>query len=334
MKKVNINNGATGLSPRLHGGINMAEEIKAYKPKCCNKAYIHKSSAIRHEKRCYKNPENKACKMCKYFEYDSCSEVHDELPGSPVEQWDWRICTRNGEGNSINLDEYGGIKFNCEYFVCKEGVEKGESRMEFKVGDKVRGVKGLVKGYKGVVVKTNSGFNGGLILCRFKNFKGHNGNGGTNIGKDYDTSDHWYVFPYEIELIKNETIVIYRKDDKVIALDKRTGKKAEAKCHPDDEFDFKTGAKLAFERLLEEPENKEEYYNGKIIFTKGDSTFKTGHIYEVVDGKIKSPLSGKLFPLGFAFKSLEDVKKYFNGHEERQIWSSSKTLDLIEVLDD
>lgn len=47
-----------------------------------------------------------------------------------------------------------------------------------------------------------------------------------------------------------ETIVIYRKDNKVVALDKSTGKKAEAKCNPSDEFDFHVGAKLAFSRLM------------------------------------------------------------------------------------
>ena len=49
-----------------------------------------------------------------------------------------------------------------------------------------------------------------------------------------------------------ETIVIYRKDNKVVALDKSTGKKAEAKCNPVDEFDFHVGAKLAFNRLMGE----------------------------------------------------------------------------------
>lgn len=47
-----------------------------------------------------------------------------------------------------------------------------------------------------------------------------------------------------------ETIVIYRKEQEVYALDKSTGKKAVAKCSPKDEFDFRTGAKLAFKRLM------------------------------------------------------------------------------------
>ena len=35
-------------------------------------------------------------------------------------------------------------------------------------------------------------------------------------------------------------------------------------------------------------EEAPKLYNGKIIFTKGDEMFKTGHIYEVKDGRIKT----------------------------------------------
>lgn len=57
----------------------------------------------------------------------------------------------------------------------------------------------------------------------------------------------------------NETIVIYRDDNEVTALDKSTGKKAIARCNPADEFDFYTGAKLAFSRLMGEPvENQQD----------------------------------------------------------------------------
>lgn len=64
----------------------------------------------------------------------------------------------------------------------------------------------------------------------------------------------WNCAEDAIDLVKtqNETIVIYRKDNKVIALDKSTGEKAEANCNPADEFDFRTGAKLAFNRLMGE----------------------------------------------------------------------------------
>ena len=60
------------------------------------------------------------------------------------------------------------------------------------------------------------------------------------------------IFSDNLEKVGSETIVIYRNDNKVVALDKTTGKKAEAKCNPADEFDFRTGAKLAFRRLMGE----------------------------------------------------------------------------------
>lgn len=56
----------------------------------------------------------------------------------------------------------------------------------------------------------------------------------------------------KVEKVESETIVIYRNDNKVVALDKSTGEKAEANCNPADEFDFRTGAKLAFNRLMGE----------------------------------------------------------------------------------
>lgn len=64
----------------------------------------------------------------------------------------------------------------------------------------------------------------------------------------------WNCVEDALHLVKhqNETIVIYRNDNKVVALDKTTGKKAEANCNPADEFDFHVGAKLAFSRLMGE----------------------------------------------------------------------------------
>ena len=56
----------------------------------------------------------------------------------------------------------------------------------------------------------------------------------------------------------NETIVICHDGNKVTALDKSTGKKAIARCNSADEFDFYTGAKLAFSRLMGEPEENQQ----------------------------------------------------------------------------
>lgn len=62
-------------------------------------------------------------------------------------------------------------------------------------------------------------------------------------------------FPYKwdergLAPAENQTIVIYRNGNDVIAKDKSTGKSAKARCSKEDTFDFNVGAKLAFERLM------------------------------------------------------------------------------------
>lgn len=82
--------------------------------------------------------------------------------------------------------------------------------------------------------------------------------------------------------------------------------------------------------LVEEGSN---IYNGKIIFTKGDDTFKTGHIYEIKDGKIM--VGDMEYPSRFncgVLRSIEDVRKYFD-KDTTYGWSDD-TLELIEVIDD
>nr|DAX77601.1 MAG TPA: hypothetical protein [Bacteriophage sp.] len=86
------------------------------------------------------------------------------------------------------------------------------------------------------------------------------------------------IFSAALEKV-DTTIVIYRKDNKVIALDKSTGEKAEAKCNPADEFDFRTGAKLAFNRLMGEdvkPDNGVREVKRKA---------KVGEYIKIVDAK-------------------------------------------------
>lgn len=87
------------------------------------------------------------------------------------------------------------------------------------------------------------------------------------------------LFSDMLKKVGSETIVIYRKDNKVIALDKSTGEKAEANCNPADEFDFRTGAKLAFNRLMGEdvkPDNGVREVKRKA---------KVGEYIKIVDAK-------------------------------------------------
>lgn len=73
--------------------------------------------------------------------------------------------------------------------------------------------------------------------------------GSCSVGEVFTVEEKYFDL---VRKAKQETIVIYRNDNKVVALDKTTGEKAEAKCNPADEFDFRTGAKLAFNRLMGE----------------------------------------------------------------------------------
>lgn len=121
-------------------------------------------------------------------------------------------------------------------------------KSKFKVGDRVVEKKGQKKG---IVVDFSKDYEN--VLVKFGGWnEGHDGRGYTESGKTYHGKHCWYFCEEQLEIIKDETIVIYRKDNKVIALDKSTGEKAEANCNPADEFDFRTGAKLAFNRLMGE----------------------------------------------------------------------------------
>jgi hypothetical protein len=94
----------------------------------------------------------------------------------------------------------------------------------------------------------------------------------------------------------DQKIVIYRSGQSVIAKDYSTGKTAEAKCSPADEFDFHTGAKLAFTRLVDPdreakpnvPE-KPKYYTGKVVCVKAHfpHMWTPGKVYTIIDGETK-----------------------------------------------
>lgn len=204
--------------------------------------------------------------------------------------------------------------------------------MEFKAGDKVR-VKvfskrpmywnwdGRMDHLMGQVVKIDEAFGGSVLIY-------------------YEVEKRkWMIHLEDVEQVKSECIVIFRKGNQVTALDKATGEKGVARCCPEDTFDFKTGAKLAFERLMQCPNKSDEtkYYSGKIIFTKGDRYFKTGHIYNVVNGQIKRPDCNDLLPMRDGrLKDIEDVKDYFakaSNRKRKHGWTSSG-LELIEVEDD
>lgn len=122
---------------------------------------------------------------------------------------------------------------------------------KFKVGDRVRVKDKAITINRNVLGKYGTVKRIMYNCCsvEFDEFVGGNNcDGLTRDGYGWNCRENM------LDLVKhhNETIVIYRNDNKVVALDKTTGEKAEAKCNPADEFDFRTGAKLAFNRLMGE----------------------------------------------------------------------------------
>ena len=123
---------------------------------------------------------------------------------------------------------------------------------KFKKGDKVRVRQDLEVGkyynmedssIKDIVVDRMAGLRGEVVTIR-------------RAGAKYSIEESMYEWTdgmFEELEPKTKPIVIYQNGQSVFALDKNTGTKAEAKCSPDDTFNFYTGAQLAFERLMKTP---------------------------------------------------------------------------------
>ena len=155
-------------------------------------------------------------------------------------------------------------------------------KIKFKVGDKVqcisttRGANEAVIGDIGKIISIDLSRNthfyyNTMYLVEFENERSqyHTGSGKGKARHCYWCSEKM------LELISNrKPIVLYQNVNEVVALDKETGKKGIATCSPKDEFDFMTGAKLAFERL--NVENLLEKFKFKIgdrvVSEKGTGT--------------------------------------------------------------
>lgn len=128
--------------------------------------------------------------------------------------------------------------------------------MKFKVGDKVRVKTGLVSGicYDGVYLTYGMMKLGGKILTVEQAEAG--GYYRLNDGCGYCWTES------TLEPIK-EKLVIYREDNKTIAKYYKGDKTvtAEAKCAPEDEFNFEYGAKLAMNRAIEKMKEEEIGYS-------------------------------------------------------------------------
>ena len=101
-------------------------------------------------------------------------------------------------------------------------------------------------------------------------------------------------------------IVITSDGEKTLARlydGKKVVKTAAAKCSPDDKFSFETGAKIAFERLIDYAEKEPKYFNGKVVCVNKYAGFTVGKIYKFVNGQCFDDKK-TLRPTGFKCKYL------------------------------
>lgn len=119
----------------------------------------------------------------------------------------------------------------------------------------------------------------------------------------------WFWHEEMIDGLADEHKIVITTDGEITKARLYNGKKLEktatAICSPEDEFDFKMGAELAFERLFDK--NKDKYFTGKAVYTGGGLfligrtigkiyEFKNGFYYD--DDNRKRPVGDKGFTKG------------------------------------
>lgn len=183
--------------------------------------------------------------------------------------------------------------------------DKEEQKMKYKVGNKVRIVskwgEGCYQNLNGEMDK----WLGKVMTVRIIDDGGDYGmqeDKAENYGRGWHWNDNCIA-----GLACEKKIVITSDGEKTLARlydGKKVVKTATAKCSPDDEFDFEKGATIAFDRLFEKYEKKEEskYFSGKAVCVKPYFGFTVGKIYEFAGGRCFDDDGG----LRFRFAKLVD----------------------------
>ena len=182
--------------------------------------------------------------------------------------------------------------------------------MKYKVGDKVKIRKDLKVGqmYGGCRFASLMQNVAGKIACIEVVSKG---------AECYRIDSNHFLWTDEMfEGKVADNIHIHTNGNQVIAINEETGKKGIARCHPDDEFNFYTSAKIALTRL-EEADNpfwwlKEgvRYYVPQVTFADLHDTY----VYSADDFDKRNMERGTVFQtkkeaIECAKKMLAAVKK-------------------------
>lgn len=226
------------------------------------------------------------------------------------------------EEGSTSLDDQWLCEFDWiipakEYFKKeKEKCNVKKNDRKIKVGDRVRVIKDsdfAKKGMVGTIAAIRDVKDVGVKFDK-KFYGGHSISGRCEFG-----FGHW-VYPDCIELISDNKIVI-TTDGKTTTARFYDGKKvikaAKAECSPEDEFDFKIGAKIAFDRLVDnEIKNPCKYYNGKVMFSENTGDFKEGVLYVFrSNGNVEDFFGNPVFSHGqkvtHTYNSFSDIDGFY-----------------------
>ena len=121
--------------------------------------------------------------------------------------------------------------------------------------------------------------------------------------------------------IKDEIVTIFRHNKEVIAVNE--GMQGVAKCHPDDEFNFEVGAKLALERLFEIKNNK-GIKQGEIVKIR-DLGYLCPYAIKWVTENIHNPE----FVCRYAFGD----SLGFDAHNNKLQSVENKRFRVVEIVD-
>lgn len=231
------------------------------------------------------------------------------------------------EKGSTSSDDYRFCELNWiipakEYF--KKEKEKGNVKKndrKFKVGDRVRVIKDCDFAKKGMVgtiavVNKPESYSEKTIGIKFdKKFYG-----GHSLGRRCEHGFGHWVYSDRIEIISDNKIVITTDGATTTARlydDEKVIKAAKAECSSEDEFDFKIGAKIAFDRLVDnEIKNSRKYYNGKVVFSENTGDFKEGVLYVFrSNGDIEDFFGNPVFSHGqkmtHTYNSFSDIDGFY-----------------------
>jgi len=175
--------------------------------------------------------------------------------------------------------------------------------MKYKVGDRVRIRKDLVRGQKYGkydVTSTMQELGGKTACITDVNVR----NEAYHIDLDLDLL-HWTdeMFEDKKKMNDNDSIRILVNGNQVIAIHMETCKRGVARCHPDDDFDFYTGAKIALERL-EEAEKPYAWLKAGMTYyfpTPATNSLCNANIYTADDW------DKRIMERGIAFQTKEEA---------------------------